>query len=396
MFEKICIKSKEFNSRKIDIAFLVETMLFYGKVQILVHKQEITTLLQFFGEDLLAELINAGRVELHVRENILGVMDFPEGKFGVQLFSNPKETFSSILYQAHRVSVNNSTKNLAFSDKFSKITTPFKYENDVVGQIKNDFCNSDFLNKTFPLYINSIVPEYKIPDELNVEINNEKQMNKPFGDIDAFSMSTNLDLKGINTLIKKINPTQEINLSGYFLSLAESKGDIYIASTFESELVTSELYSKFIAIQLDEIVRKRFSSQQNINLFEECVLENCHKIGEAFVNGIIIKKDLLTILANADKFRGWLSTVEEDKNIINEYRKAVVKESKLDKLPGKTVRFAIFQGIGLGVDLLGASGLGTVAMAGINVLDSFFLDKILKGWKPNQFIDNKLIPLIKK
>jgi len=238
--------------------------------------------------------------------------------------------------------------------------------------------------------------EYKIPDELNVEINNEKQMNKPFGDIDAFSMSTNLDLKGINTLIKKINPTQEINLSGYFLSLAESKGDIYIASTFESELVTSELYSKFIGIQLNEIIKKRTNSQQNINLFEECILENCHTVGEAFVNSIISKKDLLKILADADKFRGWLSTVEEDKNIISEYHKAVVKESKLDKLPGKTVRFAIFQGIGLGVDLLGANGLGTAAMVGINVLDSFFLDKILKGWKPNQFIDNKLIPLVRK
>ena len=137
MFEKICIKSKEFNSQKIDIAFLVETMLFYGKVQILVHKQEITTLLQFFGEDLLAELINAGRVELHVRENILGVMDFPEGKFGVQLFSNPKETFSSILYQAHRVSVNNSTKNLAFSNKFTKIICPLCLTQDLEIQIPN-------------------------------------------------------------------------------------------------------------------------------------------------------------------------------------------------------------------------------------------------------------------
>jgi hypothetical protein len=42
------------------------------------------------------------------------------------------------------------------------------------------------------------------------------------------------------------------------------------------------------------------------------------------------------------------------------------------------------------MDALGAGGLGTVAGLTISACDQFLLDKLLKGWKPNQFIDEKL------
>lgn len=93
-------------------------------------------------------------------------------------------------------------------------------------------------------------------------------------------------------ILKNFHP---IDYGGFFSSLAESKGDIFIASTFESELVTNELYSKFIEIQLSEIIKRRVQSQDNLNLFDEYVLTDCHSIGEAFVNGIISKKDLLSL-----------------------------------------------------------------------------------------------------
>ena len=73
MFDKICIKSNNGNEQKIDIAFLIDTMLFYGEVNVLVHENELVTLLNFFDIDILAELIRLKRMKLHVRQNILGV-----------------------------------------------------------------------------------------------------------------------------------------------------------------------------------------------------------------------------------------------------------------------------------------------------------------------------------
>ena len=73
MFDKICIKNKESDSYKLDVGFVIDTMLFYGKVVLLIHKEELIILLKFLGEDLLRELIKRGRLELRFRDNIIGL-----------------------------------------------------------------------------------------------------------------------------------------------------------------------------------------------------------------------------------------------------------------------------------------------------------------------------------
>lgn len=394
MFDKICIKSKELNNYKMDIPFLIETMLFYGNVIVLAHRSEMITLLNFFGEDFLTELIKTGRIDLRIREDILGSMNFPNDRYNIDLMSKKGETYSNILYQAHREFVKNSSKNISFSDKFSKITEPFKYGNDVTSQIRNDFENDTFLKKTLPIYLNTIVPSYDIPEKLEIEIIKDSS----FGPIETYSLNSNIDIELINQINKKNHPENfhKFNYGGFLLSLAEAKGDIFIASHFESELVTRELYSKFINIHLTEIVKKRTQSQENINLFNEYILSDCYSIGDAFVKGVVSKKELLKLLEKSDKFRSWLSNVPDDKNLIGEYHNAVTKETFADKLPTKSVRFMIFEGIGITLDILGAGGIGTSIATGLSAFDNFYLDKLIRGWKPNQFIDNDLKKLTKK
>ena len=67
MFEKICIKSRELNDGRLDMSFLIDTMLFYGEVNVLAHTAEMVTLLKTFGEDTLRELIESRRLKLHIR-----------------------------------------------------------------------------------------------------------------------------------------------------------------------------------------------------------------------------------------------------------------------------------------------------------------------------------------
>ena len=98
----------------------------------------------------------------------------------------------------------------------------------------------------------------------------------------------------------------------------------------------------------------------------------------------------------ADKFRSWLQNVPSDKSLIGEYYRVVSEKTFAERLPTKFTRFIIFTGIGVTLDLFGAGGIGTAVSTGLSAFDSFYLDKILKGWKPNQFIDHQLKPMIKK
>ena len=394
MFEKICIKKKELINQKIDISFLIDTMLFYETVIVLAHKEELLTLLKYFGEDFLKELIVSGRLELKVRENILGSMAFPNGKFNIDLFAKEKESYSSIIYDAHRELIKDSTKNIKFSNELAKITQAFRYSTDITEQIKLDFQNIDLLKKLLPIYICERVPDFEIPDNLQIEIVKDNS----FGPFDAYSLNSNIDIGKFNEKSKELYGDShfDFDYSGFLLALSESKGDIFISSHFESELVTSKILSDFINQQFKDIIQRRLKSQENINLFEEYILADCHTIGDAFVNGIVSKKDLIKLFEKADRFREWLLSVPENLNLIGEYHKAVTQETIVDKLPTKTARFGIFTGIGVVLDLIGTGGIGTAIGIGLSAFDSFYLDKLMNGWKPSHFIDKNLKPITKK
>lgn len=59
----------------------------------------------------------------------------------------------------------------------------------------------------------------------------------------------------------------------------------------------------------------------------------------------------------------------------------------IERLPIKIMRFIIFESLGATLDMLGSNGLASL---GLSSFDSFIIDKLIKRWKPNQFISNNL------
>lgn len=394
MFKKICVKHTETRGYKLDVGFILDSMLFYGKVILIAHKKEISILIKLLGEDLIRELILTGRLEIKYRESLFGTMIFPDGKYGIDVFKQENTSIDSELYQAHRLVVNNSTKNIKFAQEFSKLIHSFSYPKEVRENIIMDFNNEQLLKTLLPIYFESIVPQFNSPENIEIEIIRDGS----FGPYDAYSLNTNINLKELNQIHKKANPeiTYDIDYGGFLLSIAESKGDISIASILDSEIVTSKLYSKFIAIELEDLIMQRSKSELEINLFQEYILNDCTTIGFAFLNKIITGKELLNILDKADKFRNWLEKIPEDKNLLGQYHQAVIEKSLSDKLPTKIARFVIFEGIGITLDLLLTGGIATAATTAISLADNFLLDKIInQKWRPNQFIDDTLKPKIK-
>lgn len=102
MFKKICIKDKECSSSSLDISYLIDSMLYYGKVILLVHRNDMHILFQNLGNELIKELVESGRLELRYKNNQLGTIIAPEGKYGISTFSGQNITAHSTLYQIDR------------------------------------------------------------------------------------------------------------------------------------------------------------------------------------------------------------------------------------------------------------------------------------------------------
>jgi hypothetical protein len=99
--------------------------------------------------------------------------------------------------------------------------------------------------------------------------------------------------------------------------------------------------------------------------------------------------ELLNLVKDGTKFRDWLRKQNSDANLLQEYQRAATADTWADKLPTKGVRFVIATGLGLLGEAIAPTGLSTAAGIGIDAGDTFFLDKILKGWRPNQFVETR-------
>ncbi len=272
------------------------------------------------------------------------------------------------------------------------LISEFQYEKILTQQIYNDFSNSEFLSDSFRNYLSVVFPEYDLHQDAELEMSKNGKFKKV---LDQYYLSSNVDLTELNKKFKTSDLYSGFDISyfGFLHALSETRGDTFIAASFESEIVTSELYSNLMQLQLNTSIQRRIESQEEIDTFHEYAIQETRSIGDAFSLGIITRRELLKILEEGEQFRDWLNRIGGDKSMIGEYHKDNLPKGVFEKLPGKTTRFVIFEGMGVLADVMGAGGAGTIAAVGLAAFDTFYLDKMMAGWKPNQYIDNTIKPL---
>lgn len=395
MFQTVSISKNKKEGPSVDISYLIDSILLYDKVILFVHRNELELLFNSISKSTIRELILSRRIELKFRDNMIGVIKAPNNQFGINIFSSTTSTLENVLYEIDRKKQRNSILNNKFVDEFSDLIGIYQFSNTFYEDIVRELKNTSLIKKQLITYLENKAPFYNLPEKIDFNIIDKGD----FYSNKIFEIQSNIDLLYINEELKKKNIPDyyEITWSDFLVPFASSKGDILIASDFESEIITSELNSKFIEINFSDIINRGNKSNDERKIFEDYVLEDCYSLGTAFVNKIITEKELLKILEESDKFRDWLHKIPEEKSLMGEYYKIITKKSFRDKLPPKIIRFAFFEGIGIALDYLGTGRLGTIIATLTSAFDNFVLDRIIKGkWKPNIFIDEVLKPKIKQ
>ncbi len=101
-----------------------------------------------------------------------------------------------------------------------------------------------------------------------------------------------------------------------------------------------------------------------------------------FLEGILTIEEIVAMRESVDgkKFRNWLES--EDYNKEEVYKKMLSSlKNKGDNLLVRVIRFALTNIIGVASTSIGL---------GVSAVDSFIIDKFLKGWHPNLFLDDVL------
>ena len=387
MFKAITYKNTIGPGPLIDIGALAEGLLFYERVAIVGNSGTVNDLLSRIPPFVLLSLLRDGRLEFHYLGDQVGVSTTPldNGKYLYSLisFSSPDHTIEKVGSKIFKNAAGGTSQARIGANQFSRLLRPIDhsaFDQMSVLQALADDCATE---QSVLSLIREVVPAFSISSETYFKIERER---------DGFYVDTNLDFDALNKIYHRVVSPAHSSLSeAYFLALIQGAYEAtYFAAKLDTEVAVHPI-EKVVQAKAVEAVALRYSkSQTQIDGFADLTLSCSYAIREAINSGRVPFSYVIELLDSADKFRHWLHGQPPDSNLLRAYYQETVKESWVEKLPAKSTRWSIFTGIGLGLDAFGAGGLGTATATALSAVDAFVLDKLIKGWKPHQFVEKDL------
>lgn len=394
MFDKIFLKRNRISDNTIDLGKLCESMIFYNQTNFLLDKFTVEQFIKLVGIEKLKEYSERGIIKLHYRNTAIGTAAFQVGTktaFGPLVTKSQAFNLEEKVFRGFLEVTGSENKSKLNSRDFLDLCSPLEYTAGFQKILESECEDIELLKSQFKIYINSYLPQLDVAN-LTLEIN--ESISTQIG-TKAFVFKSNYDLNELNEKYSALLPNGHIlNWSTFLLNSTESSGDINIASQYDTELYSDEKHTIYIQGRFNELIKRVSKSAENIQTFEKLSLENYKPISETINSGERTFEEFSKIIDKSIEFREWLSHLDGNHSLLNEYYDAITKESWIDKKPIKALRIGIFAGLGLLGDLMaGGIPIGSILSS---ASDNYLVPKLLKGWKPNQFIDTQVKPFLKE
>ncbi|MCT1540241.1 MULTISPECIES: hypothetical protein [Lysinibacillus] len=375
MFESICVSSD------CDLGIIAEKAIFYDKIKIIVdesllnrlfsqvhpadfisfleeHKENIELVYfwvlpvtRVFNYDNKKQIMFTSMDE----DNVDPYLDYLWEKGGL---NSPNGNFTDLslarrLYRLMR-------KDVVPFETTKKYAEEMESEEQIINYLEN------FLMKTNPLLLK------KLPKDIKLKLH---VIEEDF-DSKKYELEHNISEEIIDPLSF---------LGSYFSTFS----NLEVWSKYSSDFQLSPSSSILIANRFDALYNKTISRSNNIETFNNFILKT-GSVREVLNSGEKNFSEYISLYENSRKFKEFIGDLPPEANLIQEYVNAINANTWAEKLPSKTIRFGLFTGAGLFIDVVGGSGVGTLLGTSLSAVDTFLLDKLIKGWKPNHFIENDL------
>lgn len=394
MFESISFFNHDrYNtSQPLDIGKLVECMLFYGETTVFANRNIVKQLFLYFGIDETIELIDEGLLKISYSENSAAIHTTSNSNIEYHdaiHFSSPQHTFQIELVKVCQEVTGKIGKGRRIANRIKDLINLKNSENLVLESARELILDQKLIVDSARTVIKDLIPQ---------SINLEDMIFETEKTSSGIMIRSNLDYTQLNELYHKHIPVSHSSItSSLILShILTTENEIWYASQNLSEISTSKISSQLISQKVDNILNKSSKNAEQLNRFQEFVFDDSRALRDFVNQGKVEIKDLIALLKKAKKFKKWIAGIDADQDLIKNYHKEVTKGTFVDKLPGKTTRWAIFTGASLVMDMYLTGGLATIIGQGLGALDSFVLDKLIRGWKPNQFIEEDILPRLKE
>jgi hypothetical protein len=210
-------------------------------------------------------------------------------------------------------------------------------------------------------------------------------------------LRTNIDFPAANGYYNSRVPRHQNSLSATLLLgvLTSSREDMRSASEISADLAVPKSHSIVARCKFEELLRKRAHSKEKIVQFQDFVLTGGRAVAEAVNSGSRNMADVLQLINQADRFKKWVAQQPEKSELREQYCQERMRLGWADRLPAKSIRWTLFTGAATTIGLLANPIVGAASGVVLSASDTFLLDKLVKGWRPNQFVQGPLSDFVR-
>ncbi len=398
MFESICIRHNRDSGSPLDLGFLAEALLYYRSVHVCGDRGTLTFLARTLGPDVLLELLQSNHLKLDYWENLAVVISRTDPGYGerhrFETADMPHAHLQHVAPELFQDLLGKSGKGRRMANRLMSLIRPRLFSSDRAQQPPYELTDEQYLRDAVADVLRAFVPEYRLPSPFIYRIAQERLRPgvlppDPHGfdsnpEWPYFRIETNIDFTAANALLHRRVPATEMSLSpAYLVSFVDgAKIDLFNASELSAETALSPIRSAVLKRRFAGILQRRSGGGENIEVFHEFALGDAPSVREAVNSGARHFGDVMRLLESAEKFKDWVHGRPEDADLRREYCRSISHLDWADMLPAKSIRWSVFAAANVALALATTSLAGVVGGIGLSVLDSFLIDKIVKGWHP--------------
>lgn len=269
---------------------------------------------------------------------------------------------------------------------FSRFVQRSVYTPEMLEQAREDWLDSSYVIPAVKSLLSRAAPEYKLPDPLIFQLQRVPSI--------GFRVATNIDFEAANASYHQHVSKDLSTLSEAYIliTLADTRRDLLVGSRLNSEFALAPDRALIATCKFAEILSAASSGTRVADLFQEEVVEDLPSIREAVNSGGRTFRDVIQLVEKGEKFKEWLRKHETEQDLRGAYCREIARVDWADRLPPKSARWLLINTLSTGIGLAAAAhpiGGAAVGLA-LSAADSFLLERLLKGWKPNQFIEGPL------
>lgn len=376
-----------FNSQQHTAGQLAECLLFYDQVNLIANIDDMAKLINTIGLDELVELSHYG-LRIITTNFTLGILPFPDFHNPNEVRVNPFSLQNEDLTHRYLCKSINTALHISGEELESRIsqlrgmTTLYTLESDITKQIHEEAVSS-FARR---LLYNEL--ETKGAGHLLLD----GTLHYKFcGNEESVKLETNMNDPLVAKEIEKLQVKSILDHNRFLLNLATSMVSLHQSAYFEGEMMTATSEERTISLKLNSLQEIINKGQKDIQLVQRLANPEYHSIADTLDQGRKTFRELIQLLEKAQRFKEWKQTIPDESDFITEYSKAAATESKW------TDNALVKSGRWLSTSIVGAIPIiGTIAGPLVSAFDTFAMDRMLKKWTPNQFLQTNVREFVKQ